>query len=55
MEKLVKTKWLMVRIAPEEKVEFEKLAKDNGFDSLSSYVLWALRKQRAAYVPVKPA
>lgn len=47
----VKNKWLLVRITPEEKAEFDALAKANGFDTLSSFVLWAMRKQKNAFRP----
>jgi hypothetical protein len=51
MMKESKSKWLLVRVTPQEKDEILEQAKRNGFDKLSTYVLWCVRKQKILRMP----
>jgi hypothetical protein len=44
MDKEKKDKNIMIRISSTEKAEFEQIAKNNGFDSLSAYIMFLFRK-----------
>ena len=45
MNKETKSKYLLIRITPEEKDRFFSVARQNGFDKLAQFVLWCVRKQ----------
>ena len=45
MKEKTKNEWIQVRVTSTEKVEIKALAKKNGFDSVSTYLLWLLRKK----------
>lgn len=38
-----KTKFLQIRVSDEEKAEIKELAKANGFDSVSAFLLFLFR------------
>ncbi|MFH1622564.1 MAG: hypothetical protein ABIA97_05530 [Candidatus Omnitrophota bacterium] len=41
---MAKEKYIQLRVGKEEKRKLKQRAKKNGFDTLSAYILWLLRK-----------
>lgn len=39
-----KDTWLQIRITKEEKEKIKKVGKQEGFDTISSFLLWLFRK-----------
>jgi hypothetical protein len=43
---MLKDKWITIRLSAEEKEQMNNDAKEAGFDSISTYLLWLYRQQR---------
>lgn len=48
----MKDQWITIRLTVQEKEQITNDAKEAGFDSLSTYLLWLYRKQRKNVKPV---
>lgn len=44
MKKEVKEKVIAIRVTEEEKEQVEQAAKDNGFHSVSQFLIWLVKK-----------
>jgi len=42
-----KSEFIQIRVKKDEKEQIKKKAKDSGFDTITAFVLWLIRKHKS--------